>query len=104
MRRPGVDPISRAERAAQRAKARASSYEDFEDFKEEMEANPVELRDILEPRQVGEHRNLDCPIYDQCLDKIAALDWSSFSCSACQHRETGVAERAEDSPRRLDLI
>lgn len=104
MRRPGVDPISRAARAAQRAKARGDAADAFEDFKEEWGANPIELRDSLEGHQVEDHRNLDCPIYDPCLDAIASLDWSSFSCSTCQHRRLGIEERAEDMPRRPDLL
>lgn len=40
---------------------------------------------LFEARLAGveEHRNLDCPSYDGCLDVAVRADWLDWTCKAC---------------------
>lgn len=32
---------------------------------------------------VMKHRNVQCPLYDGCLDHVVAANWINFSCRSC---------------------
>lgn len=53
-------------------------------------------------------RFLGCDQYDECLDRAAVSEWSSFHCEAClyENRKTEAYPKAEHIPdlRELDLL
>lgn len=44
----------------------------------------LELEQDLEIEEVMNHRNEECPYYEECLRYAAALHWRSFSCILCE--------------------
>ena len=37
----------------------------------------------FEGAEIGKHRNINCPYYDNCLTKAVAAKWKDFSCLEC---------------------
>ncbi|MCX7858213.1 MAG: hypothetical protein N2513_09620 [Deltaproteobacteria bacterium] len=46
---------------------------------------PKKLNQALTLKEVDLHRNLECPSYDNCLEKAVLKNWASFSCEDCEH-------------------
>ena len=40
-------------------------------------------------------RNLECPHYAACLDRVASVQWPQFTCDLCAHRKTRQPIRLE---------
>ena len=36
-------------------------------------------------------RNLDCPLYEDCLDLVVARNWECWSCSFCPYKHLRTA-------------
>ena len=51
--------------------------------------NPTECQQ-LELTNVGTHRHIDCPDYDDCLDIAVGHDWQGFNCLGCSQFESEV--------------
>ncbi|BEQ13864.1 hypothetical protein FAK_12440 [Desulfoferula mesophila] len=47
-------------------------------------------------------RNLDCPHYVACLDRVASAQWPHFTCEFCAHRKNRRPIRL-DNPTRESL-
>ena len=52
--------------------------------------------DGTNPQRLLGYRNLDCPHYMACLDRVVRLSWQSFSCRHCAHQNLTQPLRAED--------
>ena len=44
-------------------------------------------------------RNLDCPHYAACLDRVASAQWPDFTCKYCAHHKTRQAIRLDNLSR-----
>jgi len=74
---------------------------------------PAMLTSLIEQEVVGEHRNLFCPNYDECLDLALGQRWPSWTCAHCpffslRHEAEALvriagSRNAEGSEASLDL-
>ena len=59
----------------------------------------------LKPNPVRKHgdRDLDCPYYDDCLDRAAIANWNDFTCEECPmyHPETAISPAVGQSEPAL---
>lgn len=51
-----------------------------------------ERNSILSTKESIQHRHLDCPKYERCLDKAINKNWESFSCAKCPYFKNYVVE------------